>query len=373
VEGKENENVNCVTVSPDGRSAASASFDGTVILWEVQGQGAQLKLRRTRLFDFHGGRVWRVAFSPDNDLLAAGSDDGAVRVWKVSSGVKVAHMDGQDAPVNGVEFLDPGTLVSTGDDRHDRLGDCSSSALKVWSLASREFTLGVGSVKRLDVSVKDDGAVAVSWLPEVGDQGGDSRKAQLFIGEDGRLHRQGETFGRPRAEEGSPPSWAGGGRSVAPARRSDTSPAAADAASAAAPPTKELASISNKSALYGAPTTLYGGVDGTLQLWGVPRAGPGKDAGVPVLLRAFRGHQAQVIAAGVSPNGRYIVSGDEHGTLLAWDLLRPRHCRDFELKFASAYNRLKDGRAGPEAQSLNEWFKFRGFSVFSESALPSGE
>ena len=66
-----------------------------------------------------------------------------------------------------------------------------------------------------------------------------------------------------------------------------------------------------------------------------PRANPpgrGPDA-------YFRGHHGRLTAAAVSPNGRYVVSGDEHGTVKAWDLLRPLRCRDLELK-------LRGGRTG---------------------------
>jgi hypothetical protein len=80
-----------------------------------------------------------------------------------------------------------------------------------------------------------------------------------------------------------------------------------------------------------------------------------------------------VIAAGVSPNGRYIVSGDEQGRLLAWDLLRPLRCRDFELRLAAAFTRARTSGAGPDARTLNEWLKFRGFSVAPESTSPSGQ
>jgi serine/threonine protein kinase/WD40 repeat protein len=363
-----NASVNCVTVSPDGRWVASASFDGTVILWEVRGAGRQMTLASSRLLKCRA-RVWRAAFSPDNTLLATACDDGVVRVWTVPGGDKVAHLGGQDAAVMGAEFIDADTLVSTGDDRLDKIGNCSSSALKVWSLARRDFDLRAGPVKRIDVNVKDDGPVVVSWVPEAGDPATNGRSAELFIGEDGRLHAKGEPVGRLRGPDGPLPSWAEGGRSIAPARRPDASPGAevvaASVAATAPPLTKELTSLSD------AKVKLYGG-DGTLQLWGVPRAGPGRDAGVPILLRVFQGHEARIIAAGVSPNGRYIVSADEHGRLLAWDLLRPLQCRDFEGRLSVAFNRLKDGHAGPDARSLNEWFKFRGVAVPQGFATSQG-
>jgi WD40 repeat protein len=285
----------------------------------------------------------------------------------VADQTMVAHLVGQDAPVMDVEFLDASTLVSTGDDLRDKLGDSLGSALKVWSIARRDVTVGAGRVKRVGVSVKDDGTAVISWATEAGDTGTE----ELFIGEDGALHRPTEPVDRAHAVDGVSPNWAAGGRSIVPARKSDPPPTAAVTAevpTATTPPqTKQLASLT------GGLAKLYGGDDGTLQLWGIPRAGPGKDAAVPILLRSFRGHDAPVIAAGVSPSGRFIVSADERGRLLAWDLLRPLRCRDFELRLSSAYARQRDARAGLDTASLVEWFKFRGFPIpTSESEALSG-
>ena len=68
-----------VAFSRDGRTLASASFDGTVMLWDVQSgtpRGEPLE---------HGSAVTTVAFS-GNDTLASGSIDGTVILWDVASG-----------------------------------------------------------------------------------------------------------------------------------------------------------------------------------------------------------------------------------------------------------------------------------------------
>ena len=63
--------------SPDGKTLAGGSRDGTVRLWEVK-TGEQ-----KQVFTGHVGSVKGVAFSPEGKTLASGSRDGTVLLWKV--------------------------------------------------------------------------------------------------------------------------------------------------------------------------------------------------------------------------------------------------------------------------------------------------
>ena len=72
-------NVEGLAFSPDGRTLASASWDGSVKLWRV----ADGELVRT--FHGHVGPVTGVAFLPDGRSLASTGDDGTVRVWSVET------------------------------------------------------------------------------------------------------------------------------------------------------------------------------------------------------------------------------------------------------------------------------------------------
>jgi WD40 repeat protein len=67
-------------ISADGRLAASASSDQTVILWDVaSGQALQV-------LSGHGGAVNACAFSPDAQQLVSGSSDRTLRIWNCASG-----------------------------------------------------------------------------------------------------------------------------------------------------------------------------------------------------------------------------------------------------------------------------------------------
>ena len=108
-----------VAFTPRGCLAASASYDGTVRLWDT----IDWQPKHTLSAKF--GQVWTLALSPSHHLLAAGHANGTVSLWDITSGRQMVAFRAHDAAVWTVIISPQSKLLITGSD--DR-------SVKVWNL-----------------------------------------------------------------------------------------------------------------------------------------------------------------------------------------------------------------------------------------------
>ncbi len=100
-----------IDFSPDGKTVAVGSSDGTVRLVGIASG------REARVLQGHSARVNSVAFSPDGQTLASASDDNTVRIWQVASRDKLKTLQGHSSDVLSVAFSPDGqTLASASSD-----------------------------------------------------------------------------------------------------------------------------------------------------------------------------------------------------------------------------------------------------------------
>jgi WD40 repeat protein len=116
--------VTAVAFDAKGTRLASASWDGTVKLWNADTREVLFTLRG------HAGRIDGVAFSPDGRLVASASWDGTVKVWDAATGKECYTLRGHRGEVSSVAFSPDG----------QRLASASwDKTVKVWDATTRRL------------------------------------------------------------------------------------------------------------------------------------------------------------------------------------------------------------------------------------------
>ncbi|MCA9225145.1 MAG: PD40 domain-containing protein, partial [Planctomycetales bacterium] len=106
----------CVAFSPDGKRLVSGSSDRTAMVWDIDTHKAIATVTG------HTGAVRGVSYSPDGQQFATGSEDNSIRIWDANSGQQLRELSGHENMVWCVAYSPRGaTLVSGGFDRSVRL------------------------------------------------------------------------------------------------------------------------------------------------------------------------------------------------------------------------------------------------------------
>ena len=92
-------NIDSVAFSPDGKTLANGSLNGTIRLWDTSSG----KLKRTLKDQI--GFIKSLTFSPDGKLLASGSEDGSILVWDTETWKNKLYLAERVYSISCVSFI----------------------------------------------------------------------------------------------------------------------------------------------------------------------------------------------------------------------------------------------------------------------------
>jgi dipeptidyl aminopeptidase/acylaminoacyl peptidase len=124
--------VRTIIYAPDGKSFATASFDGTVRFWDA----ATAKLQKT--LNAHNTGVQCLAFSPNGKYLATtarptgGAADSEIALWDLTSDKEPARFTGNRGHILSLDFSPDGKMLASGGGSFSQFGE-----VKLFEVASR--------------------------------------------------------------------------------------------------------------------------------------------------------------------------------------------------------------------------------------------
>jgi WD40 repeat protein len=315
--------VNQVAWSLDGSRLASASDDGTTIVWDTKAGKALLTLGTP----VNDNSVKWVAWSPDGKRIGTAHGDGSARLWDAASG-KVAltlRQGGDGTELTRIEWSPDGDRIAlAGSKKFAAIFDAKTGAevLKLEQEGVQFYSIAWSPDGSKVVTTSDDDSDTAAWVwdTETGEV--------LFAFANGHTRRLFDA------------RWSPSGRRVMTAS-SDNTVRIWDADTA-----KELFILAGHTGeVYSATFApeevllLTASFDGTAKIWDANRVGE---------IINFVGHSDRVYSAAFSPDAKRLVTASYDKTAKIWDT---EYSEDL-LTLEGHTDRLRDAAWSPDGKRV---------------------
>ncbi|AFZ21800.1 serine/threonine-protein kinase [Allocoleopsis franciscana] len=281
-----------VAISPDGKTLASGSEDGTIKLWDLQTGKLRNTLKRPPSSDKRSKAVRAIAFSPDGKSLASGGEDNGIKVWNLDTKTLLHTLSEKSYWISALAISpDSQTLVGGNADGYITIGNLRTGELQNFFAGHSIIvnSLAISPDGQTAVSGSDDNTIKV-WEIKTGQlihtlTPPDSRRVfAVAISPDGKTIASG-------SEDGVVRLWnLGSGKLI------QSLPVGS-------------ASINVVAYRVDGHTLVSGSRDGTIRLW---------DVRTRKVLRTMPGHSEPIYSLALSPDEQTLVSSSKDETIKIW-------------------------------------------------------
>jgi serine/threonine protein kinase len=130
--------VNCLALSPDGKTLVSGSADSSIRLWNFEtGKPLQTLMG-------HTGYINAIAITPDGKTLVSGSSETTIKLWDLASRKELKTLQGHQGYINALDISPDGKILASGSaDKTVRLWDLTTGTAIRTLMGHKDFVNGV--------------------------------------------------------------------------------------------------------------------------------------------------------------------------------------------------------------------------------------
>ncbi|MEO0735848.1 MAG: TIR domain-containing protein [Cyanobacteria bacterium J06649_12] len=147
-----------IATSPDGNQIASSSEDGTVRIWDLEGNLVVQPMQG------HTGYVNAIAFSPDGQYLVTASSDTTLRLWDLTNSNDSPRVfEGHQNKITSVAFSPDGEQILSGGDDGMKLWNRQGSVVNEFTTLAGKQVNSVAFLPNNQTIISASGTTVQFW------------------------------------------------------------------------------------------------------------------------------------------------------------------------------------------------------------------